>query len=307
MYSPRTPIPKFSGINSDHMENNITFVTAYFFIETFRKGDTILQGIDDYLGWLEGFSNFDNDLIVFTDLPLVANMLWECRNHLPMHKTQIYIIHKNELWAFSLSDKIKEIYDKPGYPRHYPNTVVAEYPCIMHAKYELMERVIRQRMFRTKYLAWIDIGYFRSKYRKPFQLLIPPDFKEDHIAFVQMYTFEQHTAFSVISENAVWVAGGMFIGRPEYLMVFIEDYRRLVLSMLNRGIMGTDQHLLYIMYTESEHVFPRVPVQTYSAPCKCDWFYLGHYCRHIYENSRQQRQRRQAGRGQLLSIYHQYM
>ncbi|XP_033759545.1 uncharacterized protein LOC117341791 [Pecten maximus] len=306
MHIPRAPIPKYSGIDSEHMENNITLVTAYFHIDTFLKGN-IRRGMEDYLAWTEGYSKLENDLIAFTDSPDVENMLWKARSHLPIHKTKIYLVNKNDMWAFSLSGKIKKIFAQPGYPEHRPNTVIEQYPCAMHAKYELIEKVIRERMFRTKYLAWIDIGYFRIRYRKSFQLLIPPDFQDDHIAFVQMNTFKPHTAYSVISNDAVWVAGGMFIGRPEYLMVFIEDYRRVVESLIIMNLMGTDQNLLYIMYTKSERVFPRVPLQTYSAPCKCDWFYLGRYCRHVYEMSRTERQRRLIGRGKLLSIYHQYM
>ncbi|XP_060075018.1 uncharacterized protein LOC132554724 [Ylistrum balloti] len=288
------------------MENNITFVTAYFYIETFLKG-THSRGIQHYQAWVEEFSKLENDLIVFTDSHEIENIIWRARSHLPMHKTNIYFTNQADLWAFSFSIQIKEIFAQPGYPKHHPNTVIEQYACAMHAKYELIERVIRERMFRTKYLAWIDIGYFRVRFKKPFQLQIPPDFKDDHIAFSQMNAFQSHSAFTIISEDAVWVAGGMFIGRPEYLKIFVEDYKRLVELMIARRLMATDQNLLYIMYTKAEHVFPRVPLQTYSAPCKCDWFYLGNHCRHVYQMSQVVRRRRAAGRGQLLSVYQQYI
>ncbi|OWF36402.1 hypothetical protein KP79_PYT20434 [Mizuhopecten yessoensis] len=288
------------------MENDITFVTAYFYIETFKKGE-VSRGIEHYLAWLEGFSKFDNDLIAFTDSHKVKGMLQRARMHLPSHKTKIYFINKGDMWAFNLAPEIKSIFAQPGYPKHSPNTIIEQYSCAMHAKYELMETVIRERMFRTKYLAWIDIGYFRFRYEKHFKLQIPPDFRDDHIAFGQINAFKPHTALTVIREDAVWVAGGMFIGRPEYLMVFIEDYRLLVESLIARRLMGTDQNLLYIMYIKNEHVFPRIPVQTYSDPFECDWFYLGNYCRYVYETSLTARQRRNTGRGKLLSVYQQYL
>ncbi|XP_060079311.1 uncharacterized protein LOC132558732 [Ylistrum balloti] len=303
LYIPQSPTPHESFI-SDYLDPEITFVTAYFKLGRFQKGNTgdIHFDLNTYVTWMNEFANFNNNVIAFTDLPEIQQQLLALRSHLPKDRTQIHIVNQKDTWAFSLAPKIKEIFADEDYPKHHPNTVLEGYPCAMHVKYELIEKVIRQRMHRTKYLAWIDIGYFREKNQNIFHLKIPVDFQNDHIAFLQMGKFEPgHTASTIIRDNIFWVAGGMFVARPEYLIVFVEDYKRTVEDLLGRGLMSTDQQVIYIMYTKSEEARPRIPIQTYSASCKCDWFYLAKLCRLTWERFHKLKQ------STFMEIYHRNM
>ncbi|OWF49128.1 hypothetical protein KP79_PYT20639 [Mizuhopecten yessoensis] len=279
LYTPPPTKPN-EAFNSDSLDPEITFVTAYFSLGRFKKGDgDVYFDVATYSRWMNQFANFNNNVIAFTDVPEVAYQLFILRKHLPKERTKIFMKNQDDMWAFKLAPKIKNIFAQPDYPKYHPNTVLERYPCAMHAKYELIETVIRERMFHTKYLAWIDIGYFRDNYGKIFHLDIPSDFRNDHIAFLQMGKFERgRTASSIIKDNIFWIAGGILIARPEYLIVFIEDYKRAVENLISRNLMSTDQQVIYIMYTKAEDMRPRLPVQTYSAFCKCDWFYLGKRC-----------------------------
>lgn len=46
------------------------------------------------------------------------------------------------MWSFGLRDAIQQIYSRSGYPKYTPNTVLPEYSCAMHAKYDIMRRSI---------------------------------------------------------------------------------------------------------------------------------------------------------------------
>ena len=82
--------------------------------------------------------------------------------HLSENMTEVILVNRNDLWAFHLSNKINKIYQSPGYPKHFPNTMNENYSCAMHAKYDALQYVIEKRMYHNKYIAWVDIGYFQG-------------------------------------------------------------------------------------------------------------------------------------------------
>ncbi|XP_033759844.1 uncharacterized protein LOC117342012 isoform X2 [Pecten maximus] len=286
MYIPPTPVPRQNISNMMELKDGITFVTAYFDLGTFKKGSVVFKyfGKHTYKNWMTAYSKFNNSVILFTDSSEIEELFREHRKHFPSHMTRIIKIEQDKLWSFRLAPKIKQIYAQPGYPKHPPNTVNERYSCAMHVKYEALEMVIRERQYNTKHLAWIDIGYFRDKEAKLFSLETPPDFKKDHIAFMQIDRFyEGKSAHEIIADNMVWIAGGMFLGQPDYLLTFIADYKYSVESLIAQKLMSTDQQVLYIMYSKQSHLRARVPVQMYYHNCRCDWFFLGTICRYIWE------------------------
>ncbi|OWF55175.1 Protein HtrL [Mizuhopecten yessoensis] len=269
------------------LEDGITFVTAYFDLGTFQKGIILTDlsyGKHTYIDWMTAFSKFNNSVILFTDSSDVATLFQILRKQFPSHMTRIINIQQDSLWSFKLAPQIKQIYAQLGYPYYSPNTINEKYSCAMHVKYEALEMVIRQKQYKTKHLAWIDIGYFRDKETKTFTLEIPPDLKKDHIAFMQNKKFEKGLLpLDIIGDNMVWLAGGMFLGQPDYLLTFIADYRRTVESLIADNLMSTDQQVLYIMYSKNTKVRARVPIQVYYHICRCDWFFLGSICRYTWE------------------------
>jgi len=278
------PIPKQNEYNSDNLPNEITIITAYFDLGSFKKGKFKTFSSDMYLEWMKSYSKINNTVIAFTDSEEVEKLMKEIRKDQPKERSKVILVERNSLWAFKLAPKIKEIFAQPWYPTYSPNTVNELYPCAMHVKYELIQRVIKEKLCKTKYLSWIDVGYFRSKEKTFFMLDPPQDLKDDHIAFLQIHQFyPDFEPFDIIDRNLVWVAGGIFIGRPEYLMVFIEDYKNAVKWLMEKKLMSTDQQVLYSMYTKINNLYPRIPLQFYYHNCHCDWFFLGALCRYTWE------------------------
>ncbi|XP_060071252.1 uncharacterized protein LOC132551160 [Ylistrum balloti] len=292
MYEPSVPVPRVNIDNMEELKDGITFVTAYFDIGSMKRGfiGNRYQGIQTYKNWINAYSQFNNSVIFFTDSIEMETLFRDLRKRFPLYMTRIIKIDKNKLWSFKLAPHIKTIFAEPWYPKFPPNTINENYSCAMHAKYDLLEIVINERQYKTKHLAWIDAGYFRDKETKLFSLETPPDLKKDHIAFVEINEFQESlTPEDIIHTNKVWIAGGMFLSQPDYLLTFISDYKSAVNSLITKRLMSTDQQVLYIMYSNYKDILVRVPIQTYYHKCKCDWFFLGNLCRFIWERKQWRR------------------
>ena len=87
-------------------------------------------------GWL------DNPLVVFTDTEEIAQYFRQLRARYPASRTTVIVLKRDELWAFQLAKEIQAVYSQPGYPKHPPNTITPLYSWVMHAKFELVLRVI---------------------------------------------------------------------------------------------------------------------------------------------------------------------
>lgn len=269
---------------SDKLPNEITIVTAYFNLGTFQKGKFLTFSTDTYKQWMKSYAMLNNTVIMFTDSQEIAELMQKSRRHFAKYMSRVILVNRNSLWAFKLAPMIRDIYKQPGYPVFSPNTVNENYSCVMHAKYDLVEKVIKERLYNTKYLAWIDIGYFRKHHDRPFKLLPPETVKDDHVSFVQVYEFHPRlTHKEIISTNREWIAGGFFMGRPEYLLIFTEDYKTAVLQLIKQKWMSTDQQVLYSIFAHTTDLISRIPLQTHSPCYSKDWFYLGKLCREKWE------------------------
>ena len=115
------------------------------------------------------------------------------------------MFNQTSSWAFQMKDDIKEIFDTKKYPKHYPNTVVPEYTCTTHAKFDVISRAARNNYFYTKYVIWLDTGYFRDivMEKQYYKLGLPPDFNESRIAVTQVYDVSMSTEPSVIIKGNI--------------------------------------------------------------------------------------------------------
>ncbi|CAG2248956.1 unnamed protein product [Mytilus edulis] len=262
-----------------NQSKDITFVTAYFNLGKFQKGPFKTFSTQTYYSWMKNYAFVYNEIILYTDLEELAIKFKEERSHFPDHMTRIFLVKQNEFWAFGLIPKIEKIYNQTDYPKWYPNTVMASYSCAMHVKYDLIQRVIKEKLVKTKYLAWMDIGYFRGNEKGTFSLKPPKNIKDDHIAFVQIDKYVDMTPKEIMFSNSVFLAGGLFIGRPEYLLLLVEDYRKAVEKLIAMNLMNTDQQVLYCMYSPKFQFQPRIPIQRFYSQSRLLWFYLGDLCR----------------------------
>lgn len=271
------------------MSSEVTLVTAYYNLGRLNKGKKLgLGGYSPqlYKNWMSVFGRIDNPLIVFTDSHDVVAIFKEFRSHFNPERTKVIFLNRTTLWAFSLAPRIKEIFSMPGYPSHDPNTVNENYSCMMHAKFELVRKVIKEKMFYTKYISWLDIGLFRGVVDEThiFPIRLPPNFDTDKIAYSGQRKFDPSLSpYQIISEDMAWVGGAMFLGRPEVMYVYTEDYMRAVKKLLSEGMMSTDQQVIYILFQPNFPIRPRVEIQTYTTHSQDDWFYLGYTIKELWD------------------------
>lgn len=134
--------------SSAQYPNDITVVTGYFNLGTFQKGPLsyLKFSVDTYKNWMNAYSKLNNSVIAFTDSDEIAQLFKKMRSkYLPESLTQVHVLKRDDLWAFKLAPKIKDIYSEPNYPKYMPNTVNEYYSCAMHVKYELLEIVIKKK------------------------------------------------------------------------------------------------------------------------------------------------------------------
>ena len=207
------------------LASEITLVTAYFNIGQFPKGSrSRIRKPSDYDNWSTGFRCIRNPVVAFFDVgdPIVSKFR-NIRKHLrPL--TKIVEIKRNDLWTFRILKNVSKIFNKPHYPRHYPNTVIPEYACVSSSRFELVQRVIEENPFRTRYFAWIDFGFIKKpEYNMTFCL--PPHFQEDKIAFTEVIPRNEHlTPFVILRRNQNWLAAGYFVGHYKVLHKFVTGY-----------------------------------------------------------------------------------
>ena len=90
-----------------------------------------------------------NPVVGYFDDKSLAQYFRTIRSCLPEERTKIIIVDQKDLWSFTLKPYFQRIYNKPGYPQHYPNTVNAEHTSASHAKYELMQMSVQKNYFKT--------------------------------------------------------------------------------------------------------------------------------------------------------------
>lgn len=265
---------------------NLTIVTAYFDIGKFGKGSPQnVWSVKTYLEFARSFKYLLNPVVIYTDSQNFFNLMQTLRANLT-NITKMFLIDKNSSWAFQRKEKIENIYAIKGYPEHYPNTVVPEYSCAQHAKYDVVARAATRNYFQTDYFAWLDVGLFRAEgdKRKYFMLQTPPDFNSSRIAVNLVHDVRMNTEISqIFRRNLVWVCGCIFVGKREIILKYTEQYKRAVDYFLSQELMNTDQQVLYAMYSVSgkKEIKPEIDVQLYKQdkPTYNMWFALGYVMR----------------------------
>ena len=268
------------------LQDDVTVVTSYLNLGTFKKGALSSHSPETYVNWMRVFKYIENPVVAFFEDDDAIAMFQKVRSVLFCNMTKIYKIKKESLWSFSLRDRIHKIYSSPHYPQHHPNTVLPEYSCVMHAKYDFVQRAAEENPFNTKYLSWLDIGYFRDVPHdsEPFSLYIPPDFDNSKVAYGRVYPFnsEVRTVNETVEQNLVWVGGGLFLARVEVMIRWVTSYMQFTEKMLNLGWMSTDQQVLYAMHLpqhlNDSHKGVELQIYDRKSPYSI-WFSFGYICK----------------------------
>lgn len=293
----QNPIPEYLRTGKPKPINpgmQLTIISAYWDIGRFQKGSHLNFSSLNYEEWASVFYSLMNPLIIYTDSIDFKNIMENLRRN-KTEITKIIYMKRSDFWPFRLTTEIQSVFDQPEYPKYHPNTVLAEYSAIQHAKYAAVGDAIRSNIFESEYYAWLDIGYFRDIVNdKRYFILTPPEnHNKSLLAMNEVYSPNLNsTPEEIFKENAVWVGGGMFIGTKNVQLAFEKLYKRAVLHFLERKLMNSDQQVIYAIYSmEGRRSFnPDVELQLYSIKDNTTvttgnpWFYLGFLCRHIMTN-----------------------
>lgn len=114
-----------------NVHENITIVTAYWDLGTFRKGKKKQRTRHHYEKWASIFEMILNPVIVYTDSSVFQSSMENYRSKFT-NKTMIYCVNRTTFWPFQLTEQIKAVFDQPNYPKFYPNTFVPEYSASQH-------------------------------------------------------------------------------------------------------------------------------------------------------------------------------
>ena len=285
---PTTPAPPTTITTTyGDFPSNLTIVTAYWNLGTFQKGSGSLHfTTNTYINWAPVFRYLVNPLVVYTDSKEFKVLMETLRSD-HVHNTKIFLTNRTEFWPFQLTDKIKTVFDQPGYPKHHPNTVNPAYSAAQHAKYAVVAETVRKKVFDTPYYAWLDVGYFRDIVQRKefFKMEIPPGFDSKRLSFNHISNQPMTTKpFTIFRNNIVWVGGGMFLGRGEVILKLEQLYHSAVLYFLEKKLMNSDQQVLYSIYSNEgrKALNPKVEIQLFDPKGPGNpWFYLGYLCRKL--------------------------
>ena len=261
----------------------VTVVTAFFDIGKFGKDSlSISRTPETYLKWAKTFKYLLNPLVIYTDSPNFYNHMLRLRTQLH-NRTRLFMFNRTSSWAFQRRDSIERIFKTKGYPKYYPNTVLPEYSCAMHAKYDVINRAATENYFQTHYFMWLDVGLFRAQINNKiyFKLELPPYFNDSRIAVNQVYTASMSLKASVIMKQKLdWICGCIFLGKRDVILKYAEQYKMAVDYFLSQNLMNSDQQVLYAMYADSAwtKIRPNMGLQLYHNR-QNPWFYLGYLMR----------------------------
>lgn len=268
---------------------NLTIVTAYWNLGSFRKGKDQQHTKQHYEQWASVFESMVNPLIVYTDSRHFQTLMESYRSKL-QNKTSIFFVNRTRFWPFHLTEKIRAVFNQPGYPQFYPNTFIPEYSASQHMKFAVMADAVKRNLFGTLFYSWLDVGYFRDIVydKRYFRLNPPPGIDKDRLCINEVSPKLNITASVIFKENVVWVGGGMLVGTKEIFLKFEILYKKSVNYFLAQNLMNSDQQIIYSLYTEEgRRVFdPDVELQIYKfektkSSTKNKWFFLGYLCREV--------------------------
>lgn len=256
-------------------------MTSYVDLGTFEKGgDGNFYTTQHYQIWMQTFSKIRNPVVAYFEDENYERLFKKIRSSQPANKTKMFKFSRDESWAFSLKSLINEIISSPSYPKFKPNTVMAEYGCMMHAKQEIMATVAKQNPFQTRYIAWLDIGLFRDlTSTSDFYITIPPEFKQHRVAFTQVGPLLNKSADEIFKNNLVFVCGCFFISEMTTMLDWTLKYKQYANHYLVLRLTNTDQQVLYAMAVDNVHILQTMQLY-YTRERNLQWFYLGYLCKY---------------------------
>lgn len=265
-------------------DSDVTVVSAFFDLGPFSKRTSHRRDPEMYYKWMEVIRYLRNPVIFFAESEEVINKMTEIRNT-SLETTKILKINRTVAWPFHNLKTIERIFRSKAYSKTNFTSIYPIYTCINHAKYYVMKLAAEENYFHTKYIMWLDVGYFRRrKSTTSFYLSIPEGFDKSRIAVTQVFP---NKTFDVVPERilksrGVIVAGGLFFGERHQVIKYATFFEKAVNYFLQMNLTNTDEQIVYAMYSKTANAIlkPEVELQLYKAKKDKDWFYLGYRMLH---------------------------
>jgi hypothetical protein len=244
---------------SNESPHEITVVTLYLNLGRFKKGTSGLHYTPDmYKSWMKTWGWLTNRVVGFFESDEDLRLFRQIRSGQPENMTVLLKVNRPDLPSFKNIDTIRRIFASPSYPKHPPNTVMAEYPCVMNAKYDALNMAITKGFVHTGYVAWLDIGLFRDlldenhppSYR--FTLAVPENFNDSTVSMSEVgarHTLDKLSPWELIRDNVVWLGGAFFLGTKQSVLTFSESYAAMASELLKQNMSSTDQQVIGAMYS----------------------------------------------------------
>lgn len=254
--------------NMTSLRDELTVVTAFFDIGTFKKGNELFaRSAASYWEWVKTFAHLENPVVIYVDdndadyerALAIRYSLKRLRK-----LTRVHRLRRREMWSFSLEPKIRRLFDQPGYPKHRPNTIDPSYAMAVRAKYEVERMAASENHFRSRYFCWADVRLLCDKPTAcadvgsgRIKFYPPDDFRSDSLAVNQIdESSTEHgnlTARTIVYENLNWLGGGLLIGRVDVMDGFTSEYMSAVERMIDDGLMSADQQVLHALFKTMKH------------------------------------------------------
>ena len=244
----------------------ITLIISVFSLSSHQSGHSF-KGYNDNLYKIKQamwpFGRIANPVVAYFDNSDLAKYFEQIRSCFSPEKTKIVIVRRSELWSFQIMPAIDIIHQEMGSQK----TVYTESQCASHAKYEVLERTVKDNPFGTHFFAWISADYFEGLDKtnvEIFKLIPPKTFSEEMVAMTQLFPHDPHvSATEVIDRKLVWVSGKMLLGMRNSSLKFTAHYKQSVESLVKDGISGEDEQIIYLMYSTSKRHQKQVKIKTY--------------------------------------------
>ena len=233
-----------------YSKDNVTLVTALFKIKS-------KYPLANYISWVQNLLLLNSSIVFFVDKKILS-IIKRKRPKKYENKT---------IWIISSIDKF---YSYKNFRNNFKESYSIDFENNIHSiplylvwaeKCYFIKKAIYHNYFNSECFYWIDAGYFREKeykyynnwpsirkcYEDP-RVLINGIRKvsEDEIEGLKNFNISIYNNF-IKRDN---VAGGLFGGKPEYLINFTNLYYKAIKDFIkHRMFIGKDQNLFaYVSY-----------------------------------------------------------
>lgn len=251
---PANPPAELRIIKRRH--NVPTIVTAFFDLGEFQKGAEGVRGPQTYRKWMHNFARIENPLVFFVEQQADAQFVHQIRRSC-RHATRVIEIERTGLRVFSQVDRVAESIRNATFAKASPNTTVAEYSCVQHAKYELLLRAITSGWVGTAYCCWMDCGKIFDSLemadRRLYQLQHRSGY-DSGIHYTEARPFQPLALVDIQAGEGgageFCYAGGFFYGAAEPMSKWCATYLEHALRYQAAGYVFTDQSTIHAMLSE---------------------------------------------------------